>query len=145
MTMVGIKSLVPVQSRGEAVSIAQSTAMVTVRGISPGIQSSLKKLLVAFPAGAPQQLDDRVIQARVYTEACEGFEECVVAYVLRRMPFHNPRNPFPPTAQDVHERCRDISAAWKRRAAHYRFEHLCVEDGESHSTLLRWGADRLSY
>lgn len=137
--MTSLKSLVPVKSSTEIALVTNSTAAVSMATIHPAIQSGIKKLLVAFPAGSPQQLEDRTLSARVYAEACEGFEECVVAYVLRRLPFHNPRNPFPPTAQDVYERCKNVSAEWKHRAGRYRWEQICKGDGLAWQSEAVWG------
>ena len=42
----------------------------------------------------------------------DGFEPCIASYVLKTLRFHNPRNPFPPTVQDVYELCVKTRKGW---------------------------------
>jgi hypothetical protein len=57
---------------------------------------------------------------RIYAGACEGFEVGVVDYVLQSLVYNNPRNPFPPSAQDVRELCKKTSRVVTAAAARYR-------------------------
>lgn len=69
------------------------------------IKSGLRDLMVAFPAGAQQDIADKGRLAQIYWEACAGNPSFVIEEALRHLKFHNPRNPFPPTPQDLFELC----------------------------------------
>ena len=87
--------------------------------VPASIKDGILDLVVAFPAGPKQEPADQARQLRLYAEACDGFEVCIVSYVLRNLPFHNPRNPFLPTPQDVRELCNRVRNVWIRRVNGY--------------------------
>jgi hypothetical protein len=60
---------------------------------------------------------------QLYAEACYGFPLGVVEYVLRHIRLRNPRNPFAPTSQDVHELCASVQRRWKARLVGFYIEH----------------------
>lgn len=86
-------------------SAEQSSSTVVSRTIRTGIQD----LLIAFPAASGGQApQDRVRSLQIYASACADFEPFVAERALQKLLFHNPRNPFPPTAQDLFESCKEI-------------------------------------
>lgn len=78
------------------------------------IRRALVKIDLAFPAGlanlAPGEVD---IRNDVYAEAFEGFLGVIVAAALKHLLLNNPRNPFAPTPQDVHEQCEKLQSTWR--------------------------------
>lgn len=80
------------------------------------VASGIKDLLLAFPAGAATAPDDRVRQLQLYAEATALFEPLVAAHALKALRLANPRNPFPPTPQDVADRCVETRRSWVAEA-----------------------------
>lgn len=78
------------------------------------IASCIADLEIAFPAGATCSIDDRLRYFALALEACSKVEPFAAVVALRSLAFDNPRNPFPPTVQDVLSRCKDAEAAIKR-------------------------------
>lgn len=93
---------------------AQPTACTVISASSPPatIRKKIVALDVAFPAGRSMSDDERSLRDRLYAVAIEGFEVYVADFVLSRLMLCNPRNPFAPTPQDVHELCRETQAAF---------------------------------
>lgn len=117
-------SLVPLQTRMTAPSASATSPIVSANTLPPIIQSGIKSLLVAFAAGPAQHEDDRIHLIRAYVGACDGFETGIVRYALLHLLYHNPRNPFRPTPQDVHELCQETTKSACFWAA--RFQLLFV-------------------
>lgn len=90
----------------------QSQALTTQAALSPAIKRGIGDLLIAFPAGSPAvQSEDRLRLLQIYAEACREFDEGVAEEALKHLKFHNPRNPFAPTPQDVREACQKVVKA----------------------------------
>jgi hypothetical protein len=101
---------------------ANAVAIVTKANVPAKVQAGIRDLTIAFPAGLQGMPDeDRIRSMQIYAEAVDGFELVIVEEALRELKFKNPRNPFPPTAQDVHELCNKKLGEWRRRACEYYF------------------------
>lgn len=121
--MASTNQLVPMNGNGIAMREAvESVAVVARHNLPANVQSGITDLLIGFTAGAAQAPQDRVRALQIYAEAVEGFEIAVVDYALKRLRFHNPRNPFPPTPQDVFELCKNTRATWQRFLHRYYFQ-----------------------
>ena len=83
------------------------------------VKNGIRDLLIAFPAGSPQHSEDRTRSLQMYAEAIDGFEACVARYAITRLRLHNPRNPFPPTAQDLYELCQKTRGTWQYYLVEY--------------------------
>ena len=114
-------ALVTVKTAQQDVTVdpRQDIGVFRTSTVPARIQNSIKDLIVAFASGPVQSSADRVRQLRLYAAACDGFEMCIVSYVLQNLPFHNPRNPFLPTPQDVRELCDRVRNVWIRRVNGY--------------------------
>lgn len=123
-------SLVPLQTHMAMPSASATSPIVLKTALPPVVQSGIKNLLVAFASGPAQHEDDRIHLIRSYAGAVDGFENGVVQYVLGHLLYHNPRNPFRPTPQDVFELCEATSRDARFFAA--RFYLLFVFDLASH-------------
>ena len=112
--MVG-RSLITHNQR-PALDPSQQAALTIVRpgSVPKAISEGILDLMTAF-AAKDEADTDKMRLMRVYVEAAEGFDESVVAATLRHLKFHNPRNPWRPTPQDVYERCNRTVAAWERK------------------------------
>lgn len=77
--------------------------------------SLLRQLLLAFPTGRTPGPDDMKILLPVYVEAVEDFEIEPVRQTLKGLRLANPRNPFPPTPQDVYERLRSMTGSHPKK------------------------------
>ena len=108
-----MRSLVPFKSQ------PQEVAPLTGRELLPkAVDNGLKDLMIGF--AAPAQVDDDKLRlVRLYHEAISDFDPAIAAAAIRRLKFHNPRNPFRPTAQDVFEACVKKEKVWKRRTHDY--------------------------
>lgn len=73
------------------------------------IQKGLVAICVAFHGGKPMADRDRAVWMRIAASLLAGFEIELVEAVLGDMLIHNPRNPFPPTPQDLYEACDRIA------------------------------------
>ena len=73
----------------------------------PGsVQKAIVKLDLAYPAGVGNLCErENELRREVYAEAIEGFPVVVARGALKHLLLKNPRNPFAPTPQDVHELC----------------------------------------
>lgn len=89
---------------------SNSLAPIAASTVPPAIRDSLGDILVAFSAGGRD--DDRPRLLKLYAKALSGFEEIVAARALDHLLTHNPRNPFQPTPQDLHEACVRIRDEW---------------------------------
>src|SRR5262249_20261307 len=84
------------------------------------ISEGILDVMTAF-AAKDEADTDKMRLMRVYVEAAEGFDESVVAATLRHLKFHNPRNPWRPTPQDVYERCKKTVGAWEHKVTEHFF------------------------
>lgn len=113
------------------------SAVITASGKQPlEIQNGILALPVAFQAGRSLDQEERNLQALLCLEALEGTEFFIADLVLRRIRLFNPRNPFPPTPQDLKEHCGRswsalYSAVWKAA--------VCGEQWSPHSERLPFG------
>jgi len=93
---------------------ANAVATVTSKSVPLVIQNGIQDLLVGFQAGSSSQpADDRVRAMRIYARACSNFPDFIADLALKQLLFSNPRNPFAPTPQDVHELCESIVNAFQ--------------------------------
>ena len=112
-----MRSLVPFKSK------SQSPTPATNRRVPPAINSGpitegLKDLLVGF--AAPSQGDeDKVRLVQLYAEAVCRYEPAIAEAAINRLKFHNPRNPFRPSPQDLFECCKKVENAWHCAVAAY--------------------------
>jgi hypothetical protein len=99
-------------------------ALTVVDGNLPTITSNAKlpapvvdgiqRFLQGFETGkTPDSADFRYMVA-AYVEVAKAHEPELVLAMARSMLFDNPRNPFRPTPQDVHERCLRIKKGWRQ-------------------------------
>ena len=86
------------------------------------VERGIVDLLIAFHAGAQRSDDDRVRGLQLYAEACADVPASVASFALRRLRFKNPRNPFPPTPQDVFEACDTVFSRWRERVVQHYVE-----------------------
>lgn len=129
--MASSTQLVPTNGNGIARrETVESGAVVARDNLPAKVKSGISDLLIAFPAGMAQVAEDRVRFLKIYAEAVEGFEFAIVAYALKRLRFHNPRNPFPPTPQDVFELCKNTRANWRCLVDRYYFKGKDWANGE---------------
>lgn len=117
-------SLVPLRTRTVVQSPSATGAIVSKTALTPAVQSGIKSLLVAFAVGPVQHEDDRIHLIRADAGAVDGFEIGVVQHVLGYLLYHNPRNPFRPSPQDVFELCEETTKVVRFFAA--RFQLLFV-------------------
>ena len=94
---------------------------VAVSSLPASIKTGLQDLMVAFPAGAQQGVADKRRLAQIYCEACGGHSRFIVEQSLKHLRFHNPRNPFAPTPQDVFELCNTMQKEWEATIGRYYF------------------------
>jgi hypothetical protein len=103
------RQLVPMRSLAVAKATGTAIAIIDSRVSLPKpIVTGVKDVLIAFPAGVVGAAEDKVRLLQIYAEAVDGSHEAVAAFALRHLKFHNPRNPFPPTPQDVRELCEKV-------------------------------------
>jgi hypothetical protein len=88
-------------------------------GASDVIADALGDLLLAFTAGAGLTPQNRVRLFQLHLKAVEGHHPAVALAALDWLILNNPRNPFPPTPQDVAETCRRVKGTWFARLANY--------------------------
>lgn len=113
-------SLVPLQARTAVPSASATSPIVLKTALPPVVQSGIKNLFVAFSAGPVQHEDDRIRLIHAYAGAVDGFENGVVQYVLGHLLYHNPRNPFRPSPQDVLELCEETTKVVRFFAARFQ-------------------------
>lgn len=121
------KQLVPAGKSTALKTQENGPATVVVAGtpLPAALQEGIKDLIAAFQAGAGGVSDaERTRTLKIYRKALDGFPEAVAAYALNWLLMHNPRNPFPPSPQDVHEMCRKVESAWASRVLAYFFERV---------------------
>ena len=86
------------------------------------IGAALHESLAAFASQRNVSDADRAANLKSYVTAMEGFHEALILEVLRFMTLNNPRNPFPYTAQDLHERLNSRAETWSRLVCRGIFE-----------------------
>lgn len=97
------------------------------------IVSGIRDLMIAYPAGGSDaSADDKKRLLQLYAKATEGFHEAVAAFALDWLMFHNPRNPFRPTPQDVREMCQQVKSTWSSRV-------IAQFLGGNYSDRFAWG------
>src|SRR5262249_47913730 len=70
-------------------------------------------MLASFNAGPAQAESDVVARIRGLAMVCADYPNEVVECAARSMLTNNPNNPFPPTCQDLHARCRELWSNWR--------------------------------
>ncbi|PPC84975.1 MAG: hypothetical protein CTY31_12300 [Hyphomicrobium sp.] len=86
-----------------AMTGTNTTLMPNLDEARRAIAANIVALEIAFPAGRSRDKDERDVSAAIYMQAISGIEPAIVVHVLKALRYHNPRNPFPPTPQDVYE------------------------------------------
>jgi hypothetical protein len=97
--------------------------------VPKSIGAALVDLTVAFASGRTQSDEERKRWVQLCAGAVKGFDPRLVEDVLRSLVFHNPRNPFCPTPQDIYEACKARWGAW-RAASLAKYELLRSPDGQ---------------
>lgn len=117
-------SLVPIYNRTN-VKLASGGLMLpaeaTFGSLPEEIRESLLDLLAAYTAGPQQPSNDKKRLVQVYSRSMSEQPQIVVLQALRHLLFHNPRNPFPPSPQDVFEICKKFGNACRAGIIQYYF------------------------
>ncbi len=88
-------------------------AIITAEGkLPPAVAESLHGSLAAFAVQRNLSDFDRAANLRSYRRAMVGFHPQLVISALDHLLLHNPRNPFPFTAQDLFERLEFEKSCW---------------------------------
>jgi hypothetical protein len=98
--------LVTIAAPAGQVAAAAPNSVALPASIAGGIMD-----LMAFAAQAKGD-DDTRHQIRLYAEAVLQFDAAVAEAALRHLKWHNPRNPFRPSHQDVFEACEATAKKW---------------------------------
>lgn len=113
------KPFAPLTSANLSTPVSQDLAVagdvISRTNMPPEILGGIADLFITFDAGKKISDDDVMRKIEICAEALLGLEIPVVEHVLRRMRRFNPRNPFPPTAQDLYEECGRVRGIWRRR------------------------------
>jgi hypothetical protein len=86
--------------------------------LPPAVKGRISDLMVAFATASNGGVEKRQL-LRLYAEVADSFPEAIVVTALDWLKFHNPRNPFHPTPQDVHETCVKVRESWRSRVTAY--------------------------
>lgn len=73
-------------------------------------------MLASFNAGPAQGESDMVARIEGLAMVCADYPNEVVERAARSLLTNNPNNPFPPTCQDLHARCRELWGSWRDQA-----------------------------
>ena len=94
--------------------VAHQGAITATKAVAlpAAISSGILDLWVSFVSQG-QDPDDKKRALRVYGEAVAGFDPAIAEFAINWLKLHNPRNPYRPTAQDVHEHCRRLERSWR--------------------------------
>ncbi len=90
------------------VPMRQSKGVATVSKTE--LAARIADLEIAFPVATARSTDDRRRFMALNMEACAKVDPFAAQVALTSLVFDNPRNPFPPTPQDVLDRCKQ--AQW---------------------------------
>lgn len=83
------------------------------------VQTAIRDMIAPFAMQRPVDNEERASYLKAFAKAVDGFHEQIALLALDHLILHNPRNPFPPTAQDVHELCSKIASSWQSRVLGY--------------------------
>lgn len=97
---------------GALVKVNGGAVVEPAKPLTPAVQRGITDLTIAFQAGVQRSDSDRVRGLQLYAEAVSGFHPAIIEATLRWLLLNNPRNPFPPTTQDVHEACQATQSNW---------------------------------
>lgn len=97
---------------GALVNVSGGAVVEPAKPLTPAVQRGITDLTIAFQAGVQRSDSDRIRGLQLYAEAVSEFHPAIVEATMRWMLVHNPRNPFPPTTQDVHEACQATQGNW---------------------------------
>jgi hypothetical protein len=106
------------------------TELVSAQNLPRSIRDGIRNLLIAFPAGKPADPSDMVPMISIYAAMVDSFPLAAVERALVELLSNNPRNPFPPTAQDVYERLKSITGLDPKRPAMTKAEWLASETAQ---------------
>ena len=79
--------------------------------------------MVGFAAPSREDEDAKRL-IRLLIEAVADFHELVATEAVHGLRFNNPRNPYRPSPQDVHERCRAIDGKWYSATGKFFYRSL---------------------
>lgn len=96
---------------GALVKVSGGAVVDPAKPLTP-VQRGITDLTIAFQAGVQRSDSDRVRGLQLYAEAVSGFHPAIIEATLRWLLLNNPRNPFAPTTQDVHEACQATQSNW---------------------------------
>jgi hypothetical protein len=114
---------------GELVPLTGGAA-AALPALPPSVAGGIEDLMVAFAAPTRDDEDTRRL-LRIYVEAVSQFDVAIAESALRDLKFHNPRNPFRPTPQDVFEACEATAKKWS-----FAVEFYFLGDDDWRSDLL---------
>lgn len=89
-------------------------AQISSGNLPAPIKAGIMDLLTAF-GGVTHEDADKVRLMRLYGEAIGGMNGAAANYAICWLKFHNPRNPFRPTPQDVYETVERVERTWRER------------------------------
>jgi hypothetical protein len=107
--------MLPTVSNQTALTISQQKSLI----LSPEIKvpapilTGISDLAILFPAGPSRSAEDKIRLAQLHVELLSGMPVFVVDWVLRYLRAHNPRNPWPPTVQDIVNICGSVWEQWQ--------------------------------
>lgn len=108
---------------------------ISADNIPDSIEDGVKELYFAF--ADPGQKDDvgKAFTIKSYLRAIMGQHPSLVLWCLEHLILHNPRNPFRPSAQDVHEFIQKTDRRWNNAILGYFLEKSYQEDVRWSGTL----------
>jgi hypothetical protein len=121
---IAVAKLVPIKSTTMA-AMDQPNAVpsvITANTLPHNVMRGIVDLLLSFPAGRPLSTDEHARVLQLYGEALFDTETVIAEYALQRLRRFNPRNPFPPTPQDLFQECNRIRRLWRSRV----IDHLIM-------------------
>lgn len=109
--------------------------LISVDSIPASIKDGVLELYHAF--ADPGQKDDmgKAFTMKSYIRAIEGRHQFLVLWCLEHLVLHNPRNPFRPSAQDVHEFIGKTAGRWDRAIEEYYLEDTFRQHAKWDATL----------
>lgn len=87
------------------------------------VKAALHQSLAAFATSGQIAAEDRAANRMAYKIAMKGFHPILVTTALNHLMLHNPRNPFPFTAQDLYEALKSWQGKWRSAVRSYFLEH----------------------
>lgn len=101
---------------------------ISADNMPAAVKDGVQELYHAF--ADPGQKDDmgKAYTMKSYIRAIEGKHPFLVLWCLEHLILHNPRNPFRPSAQDVHEFIGKTGGRWTSAIVEYFLERSYKDD-----------------